>query len=282
MKELLHPEKVLSTQLISQLNQGHILFMKASSPEHGAKLYGLGQWSTTYRGIDTVSHTGSIHGHLSVIMRVPSRRIGFWVNVNDEDFGGSFNTVITNRLLDTLLGLDPIDWETRSFAPSLDKRILPPPESAHPRPPPMDVSILGTFFDPGYDSLVIQPLTDSKLARGFADVVTKGGMTLDLEGDGKIYFTRMDKLFLTHILFRHLDGPRFEWIRTIMFRALDGDGQITDDWIGRYYGRGQAVVTREGIGMFGGFWGVPGSKGLNVVEEDVELGAEVWFARVGV
>ena len=258
--------------------------MKANSPEHGAKLYGLGQWSTTYRGIDIVSHTGSIHGHLSVMMRVPSRRIGFWISVNDEDLGGSFLNVVSNRLLDELLGLDPIDWETRSFAPSLDRRILPPHPPHPPRnsPPPSDVSILGTYFDAGYGSVVIQALTDTKLARGFADVVTKGGLTLDLEEqEGAVYFARMDKLFLTHLIFRHLDGSRFEWIRTIMFRALDGAGQATDEWIGRFYGRGQAVITREGIGMFGGFWGVPGSKGLSVVESNVELGAEVWFAREG-
>ena len=41
------------------------------------------------------------------------------------------------------------------------------------------------------------------------------------------------------------------------------------------------MITREGIGMSGGFWGVPGSKGLSVVEDNLELSAEVWFARVG-
>lgn len=68
----------------------------------------------------------------------------------------------------------------------------------------------------------------------------------------------MNKLFLTHIVFRHLGGLRYEWIRMIMFHALDTTGKATDEWVGRFYEIGTAVVTAGGIGMLEGWWDIPG------------------------
>jgi hypothetical protein len=44
----------------------------------------------------------------------------------------------------------------------------------------------------------------------------------------------------------------------IMFHALDTTGKATDEWVGRFYEIGTAVVTAGGIGMLEGWWDIPG------------------------
>lgn len=262
--------------LVDKLNLGHVIFDRPAFPELGPRLYGLAQWQTTYRGVDIVSHGGSIHGQLSLIIRIPSRKIGFWLATNDQDFGIAFNTVVGNRVLDNLLGLEPIDWESRMFEPMLEPKIQPEIPPAR-RPPPSNM-IHGTYFNLGYGSLNLRRFGTSPLAAALADVLAKGGLSLDYSNDKPMYLAVVKKSFLTHLVFQHKDGPIFDWIATVMFDAIDQQAGL----VGIMYGTGQAVIISTGIGMFGGWWGHPGSKGLTVTEEKVAEKAETWFSRVEV
>lgn len=43
---------------------------------------------------------------------------------------------------------------------------------------------------------------------------------------------------------------------------------------------GEAIITRAGIGMFGGWWGQEMAQGVGGVEEgNVEGKAEIWFGK---
>ena len=52
-------------------------------------------------------------GFLSNVARFPWDNIGVAVFSNDNDFGGLLSQVITYRLFDEALGLEPIDWDGR-------------------------------------------------------------------------------------------------------------------------------------------------------------------------
>lgn len=67
----------------------------------------------TYRDHYIIEHGGADLGQMSVVMRVPGSGIGIAVMVNDNEFGTGFHQVVQRMILDHLLELKPIDWETR-------------------------------------------------------------------------------------------------------------------------------------------------------------------------
>lgn len=81
-------------------------------PHIGAKTYGLGQILYNYRGYEIVEHFGSVPGQRSRILRVPEKRLGLAIMVNDE-VAWTYTEVVQYMILDRLLGLDPIDWKAR-------------------------------------------------------------------------------------------------------------------------------------------------------------------------
>ena len=272
IRELLSP-KVLSPSVIEKIGQGHILFQRATRPETGNSYYGLGQYESMYRGVRTLSHGGAAHAAKAFMLRAPAQKVGCWVTCNDEEFGGLFLYVIAQRLLDNLLGLEPIDWDSRYIGPTLKGKVPAPiPEG---RPPPEHVE--GTYFNPGYGSFTIQKLTPSPLADTLADVLAKAGRTLDL--DRPNYFVKLAKRsFINHLLLEHRDGPIFDWTATMLFKTLEDETEM----VGSSFGTGKLVSTQAGFGMFGGWWDFPfpSTIALPVSEENVAEKSEAWFARV--
>ncbi|KAF7297526.1 Beta-lactamase class penicillin binding protein [Mycena indigotica] len=104
----------------------------AAFPELSPKVYGGAQWRGTYRGfgqclalgisyhaddtIEYIEHGGTTFGHHSQITRVPSQNFGVAVLTNDDSLGGYLVSAIRWRLLDELLGLEPINWTARFHA----------------------------------------------------------------------------------------------------------------------------------------------------------------------
>ncbi len=70
--------------------------------------YGLGWNLRDYRGRKIVSHTGGLTGMVTLVMLVPSERLGIVVLTNQEE-GGAFNA-IGYHILDAYLGAPPTDW----------------------------------------------------------------------------------------------------------------------------------------------------------------------------
>ncbi len=61
-----------------------------------------------------IEHGGSVPGQMSQVIRLPNQNIGVSVVVNDDQLGtAAANFAIKWRVIDELLGLKPIDWETR-------------------------------------------------------------------------------------------------------------------------------------------------------------------------
>jgi CubicO group peptidase (beta-lactamase class C family) len=77
------------------------------------KTYGLAQEMYAYRGHYTIEHGGAVPGQMSQVMRVPGMGLGVAVMVNDNEFGTGFWQVAQRRIVDTLAGLEKIDWASR-------------------------------------------------------------------------------------------------------------------------------------------------------------------------
>jgi hypothetical protein len=106
-----------------------------------------------------VSHIGDVPGHMTHIARLPALGIGIFLGFND-DGGHLVHIPIMYRLLDDLLGLEPIDWEERliTTARKAPSHVSTPD---NPRPAPSMASLAGTYFDKGYGTLRIQEFNDS-------------------------------------------------------------------------------------------------------------------------
>jgi CubicO group peptidase (beta-lactamase class C family) len=80
-------------------------------PELAFSSYGLGWATNTYRGHTVVHHGGGTAGFTAQVCLVPARRTGVVVLANLS--GSQLPDIITNYILDCLLGLEPIDWSGR-------------------------------------------------------------------------------------------------------------------------------------------------------------------------
>jgi CubicO group peptidase (beta-lactamase class C family) len=80
--------------------------------ELGMATYGLGLSITTYRGRKLVQHGGGIDGFISQMSWMPRERIGVMVLTNQSG-NNPVPNIVTRRVFDLMLGLDPIDWVAR-------------------------------------------------------------------------------------------------------------------------------------------------------------------------
>jgi hypothetical protein len=60
-----------------------------------------------------MEHGGAVPGQMSQVMRVPGMGLGGAVMVNDHEFGTGFSQVMQRRVVDTLVGLEKIDWASK-------------------------------------------------------------------------------------------------------------------------------------------------------------------------
>ena len=234
--------------------------------------YGLAQWVYTYRGYEVHGHTGGDQGQVSVILRIPSKGLAVMMAVNDDVFGVPLYEIVGNRILDHLLDLEPIDWEGRvmeDFLGNLPDQVLPP---THPRAPPSEEQVVGTYFDAGYGNMTLKPTTLASLPVP---------IRIHPADDGPIYVAEMDKVFVSHVVFTHFDGPLFNFTAMQVSPALDPQGRKTDKYMSSERSAGSVVVTQDGMGMFGGWWGQGRSlAGVEAREENVKERAEVWFEKL--
>ncbi len=81
-------------------------------PEVSSIAYGLGWMVGGYRGHRVVQHGGGIDGFLTELMLLPDDGIGLVVLTNSTS--SSLGPVISYRVLDELLGLEPLPWQERN------------------------------------------------------------------------------------------------------------------------------------------------------------------------
>ncbi|KAJ7144729.1 beta-lactamase/transpeptidase-like protein, partial [Mycena crocata] len=129
---------------------------KAEFPETSPKVYGCGQNRFSYRGHEIVEHGGSNPGFKTIISRLPHDNIGVVVLSNDDN-GVRIMEPVKFRIIDELLGLEPVDWAGRyneSIAKGIrDNQAVTP----RPTPPVLPSSAFadmeGTFNHPAYGVL---------------------------------------------------------------------------------------------------------------------------------
>lgn len=200
--------------------------------------------------------------------------IGIVLIFNDEYGARLLIDPIIYRVLDDILGLDPIDWEDRtwkSLLPNSSKTVDPPAEQ---RPAPNPDKITGSYHDPGYGSLNISTfdnfpdfeLTSSELLAAFEN--------FNPDAPKPTYVALMSNVFSRGLILTHFDGPMFNATRIEIATKLE-DGKAIPILHGSYTA---VFVEGVGVGMFGNFW--DGIEGRDAVEDGVEAEAEVWFVKI--
>lgn len=101
-------EHIVSSSAMAGLRTPHIS-LGAPRDEHvNFSSYGLGWMVDSYRGHYRVHHGGNTIGYSADVAFVPEAGIGVAVLTNE--LFTPLPTVVTHYVLDTLLGLEPVDW----------------------------------------------------------------------------------------------------------------------------------------------------------------------------
>lgn len=228
--------------------------------------YGLAQMTRTYRGQLLVGHNGGLPGQYSTLSILPERDMALMLTVNDEAYGAWIKDVLGFRVIDCLLGLAPIDWESFMVERRIDDE-----ETRHEDDntsiAPAEQDITGIYNAHGYGLLRLE-------ACGPGHVVHE---ILELRKAATIYLAETGKLFATHLAFVPCGGTRLKWHAMSIYKAHHTDR--FDGHVGRVDASGDAVlVPGEGIGMFGNYWlAGPAIGGKNVTETRVSESCEVWY-----
>lgn len=131
--------------------------------ELGMATYGLGLSVTAYRGRKLVQHGGGIDGFISQMSWMPKERIGVMVLTNQSG-NNPVPNIVTRRVFDLLLGLDPIDWVARvkeQERQARERREQQRKEREAQRKPgtrpshPLE-SYVGEYEHPGYGKLAVR------------------------------------------------------------------------------------------------------------------------------
>lgn len=133
--------------------------------------YGLGWMLSSYYGHYRVEHGGNINGFSANVCFFPADSIGIVVLVNQN--GSQVNAVVRNLIADRLLGLKYRDWQT-DLKNRAEKQMAAAKAAGKPedlarktgtRPSHLLAEFAGTYYHPGYGSLVVSARNDSLFAR---------------------------------------------------------------------------------------------------------------------
>jgi CubicO group peptidase (beta-lactamase class C family) len=151
---------VMSPGTVARQHQSHIVLPEDRTfPASTRHAYGLGWLIGRYRDHRLLEHGGGIDGFQTECILLPDDGIGVTVMTNTSS--SAMAPVVAYRVLDELLGLEPLDWFS-SYKPRFDtimagmrearaaRRIVPDA----PRPRPLD-AYAGEYEHPGYGTLTI-------------------------------------------------------------------------------------------------------------------------------
>ena len=160
-------QAVMSAATVARQHEPHIVLPEDRTfPASTRHAYGLGWFAGRYRGHRLLEHGGGIDGFLTECMLLPDDGIGVAVMTNTTS--SVMTPVVAYRILDELLGLEPLDWFS-SFKPRYDtimagmrearqaRRVVPDA----PLPRPLD-AYAGEYEHPGYGTLTLT-LEDGEL-----------------------------------------------------------------------------------------------------------------------
>ncbi|KAJ7774038.1 beta-lactamase/transpeptidase-like protein [Mycena metata] len=115
-------------------------------------VYSGAQSRIAYRGHDMLEHEGALPGYHSRITRFPFDNAGIAILTNDDAFGPLLKEVIKFRLADEILGLEPIDWNSRyqAAAQEIGAAATSTAAPANASLPFSLSTVLGTYRNLGY------------------------------------------------------------------------------------------------------------------------------------
>ena len=153
-------QAVMSPGTVARQHTPHMVLPEDRTfPASTRHAYGLGWMIGRYRDHRLVEHGGGIDGFQTECMLLPDDGIGVAVMTNTSS--SAMAPVVAYRVLDELLGLEPLDWFA-SFKPRYDAAVTGirearqarhiAPEAALPRG--LD-AYAGEYEHPGYGSLTI-------------------------------------------------------------------------------------------------------------------------------
>ncbi|KAK7050045.1 hypothetical protein VNI00_005477 [Paramarasmius palmivorus] len=285
-------EQVIPREVVRKVASGiSIVRPEPQCPEVSNVVYGGGQMRGSYRGHDYIEHDG---GYATRIARLPNSKFGVAVFTNEEHYGAPFMEVIKWHIIDTILGLEPIDWDSRMRAIVRERyqrkisRAKPRPENPAPPPLPLE-QLAGVYQNPGYRNIEFclvsspPPVTESVYCRRLRKeqpVILPNAVNHNVP----TLLAWSDSFWYSHIKLEHVDGALFT------AKQLDSRARElpTDDPEQPYWTSdvdapytAEFVIEDEkvGFGMMDGFWGSgPGIEGP--IEGSARERAEVWFERI--
>ncbi|PBK88353.1 beta-lactamase/transpeptidase-like protein [Armillaria gallica] len=263
-------------------------------PELSPMVYGGAQFRYTYRGHEIIEHGGSTTGFMTQISRFPSNDLGIAVFSNDNEYGGMLHEIIKWYLVDTALGLPPIDWNTKMksevtrqyWALARDSH----PRPSNPRPPSVSFEALsGPYENPGYGTVNFCFIFKNKSTSDIPSPCDDSWTTLPGAIDTSVptLLAKWDKAWSTHIMLTHFDENLFN-VSTLESRHTINDTQPF--WTAEVHEG--TIVTAEfsfrqeksqrsisGFGLTGGIWGA-GTEAGTRKGGTAQDRAEVWFHKV--
>lgn len=153
-------QQVMSASTVARQHEPHIVLPEDRTfPASTRYAYGLGWFVGRYRDHRLLEHGGSIDGFLTECMLLPDDGIGVAVMTNSTS--SAMTPVVAYRILDELLGLEPVDWFS-SFKPRYDTLVAGMREAREarrvvpdaPLPRPLE-AYAGEYEHPGYGTLAI-------------------------------------------------------------------------------------------------------------------------------
>lgn len=175
--------------------------------------YALGWNVRDYRGTKIVTHGGAVFGFQSVVTLIPSKNIGFAIELNSED--GEIALGLMYELLDHYLGFAANDWPAKysafkqeRLAGALKALDAPAAKPAKVGPSLPLARYAGTYADPWYGNIEVG--------------VSKGSLTIDFKPTPRMGGTLEHWQYDTFIT--RLDDKTIE--PAFVTFGLDADGRV--------------------------------------------------------
>ncbi|HEX4213205.1 MAG TPA: serine hydrolase [Candidatus Dormibacteraeota bacterium] len=165
-------EELIAASALLELQKPAMVIAEEATlwPEKFGIGYGLGWFLESYRGHRIIHHGGNIDGFSAMVMMVPEARAGAAVLTNGN--GTMLPGAAAYRVIDELLGLDPLPWgeRFRGFEQALrqgGKEAAARRDAAAKSAPAAHgvEAYAGEYHDPGYGSVHITLESGSLRAR---------------------------------------------------------------------------------------------------------------------
>lgn len=105
-------QQIISEASLKEIHSPQMISSKSYRySESFYSMYGMGWGITAYRGNLRLSHGGGIDGFTAQVVLLPRDNIGMVILTNRS--GTPLPSIISNNVIDRLLGLDQVDWNGR-------------------------------------------------------------------------------------------------------------------------------------------------------------------------